>query len=424
MKILLTNTAHTLQVVLANNLSGGNLEVTSYSLIHGTSTLVSASSSGTLNTASTPSTLVAAPGASEFRQVVGFVLDNESTTAATVRVYRDVSGADTGDVWSGVLAPGEWVVFGEDVGFVIYRSDGVPRDTNLTTYVDGLGVIELPKASVPSAPAADKLKVFVRDIAKRMLVGIIGPAGLDTTLQPALYRNKAGIWQPSGNSNVVPGVFGLLAWTALGTATARNVAVTNFVTRLRRLGYVSAATAAAFAGIYSASAQFTVGNGTNLGGFFLVARFVCADAATVAGARQFVGMSNLTAAPTNVEPNTLTQCIGVGNGAADTNLKLFYGGSAAQTPIDLGANFPANTLSADAYEIALFNAPSQTNQVGYRIERLNTGHVSEGVIVAGTPGTQLPNDPTLLGFRAWRTNNATLLAVGLDIVSVYLETDN
>jgi hypothetical protein len=38
---------------------------------------------------------------------------------------------------------------------------------------------------------------------------------------------------------------------------------------------------------------------------------------------------------------------------------------------------------------------------------------------------QLPAPATLLSYhKAWRTNNATLLAVGLDIISDYIETDN
>jgi len=38
-------------------------------------------------------------------------------------------------------------------------------------------------------------------------------------------------------------------------------------------------------------------------------------------------------------------------------------------------------------------------------------------------GVQTPASTVLLGHRAWRTNNTTGLAVGLDVLGVYIETD-
>jgi hypothetical protein len=280
------------------------------------------------------------------------------------------------------------------------------------------------EVATPGAAPANTVTLFAQTVAGRMMLAMIGPSGLAAGLQPFLGRNSVGYWRPPGNANTVPGVLGYTAPTAVGTATARNVATTNFFTRLRRLGYVSAATAAAFAETRVAVAQITIGNGAGVGGFTKIVRFGCSDAATVAGARQFVGVSSSTAAATNVEPSTLTNVIGVGHGAADTNLKLFFGGSAAQVPINLGVNFPVNTLSADAYELALFASPNLTS-VGYMVTRLNTGAVASGLLTAATAGVQLPAPATLLSYhKAWRTNNATLLAVGLDIISDYIETDN
>lgn len=277
----------------------------------------------------------------------------------------------------------------------------------------------------PTAPGVGNIHFYAKSIAGRTLPKWVGPSGIDSAMQALVATNKIGWWNPAGNATTVPGVLGFTAPTAVGTATSRNVATTRMFTRVRRLGYVSATTAGALAGQYNPAAgtQYTLGDGTGLGGFFYVVRFGTSDAATVATARMFAGMSSATAAPTNVEPSTLLNSIGVGHGAADANLKLFYGGSAAQTPINLGANFPKNTLSTDMYELILFAPTNANNTVGYRILRLNTGHIAEGTLTAGTPGTQLPLSTTFLGHRAWRTNNATALAIGLDIASVYIETD-
>lgn len=290
--------------------------------------------------------------------------------------------------------------------------------SQLHSYVDPLTLA----ASSPSAPAANNVTIFGRKVSGRMYPAFIGPSGLDSALQPLLARNKIGYWCPAGNSTTVPGVLGILAPTTTGfTATARNVATTNMFTRMRRMGYVTAATAGTVGHFRTASSQFTVGNsGTQLGGFTFIIRFGISDAAAVSGARMFLGVMP-SATPTNVEPSTLTNCVGVGHGAADTNLKLFYGGSSAQTPIDLGANFPSNTLSTDVYELALFSPPA-SGDVSYEVTRLNTGHVATGTLT-NSGSTVLPTNTTLLAMFGYRTNNATALAVGLDVMSIYIETD-
>lgn len=281
------------------------------------------------------------------------------------------------------------------------------------------------QSSDVSAPSSGNLAVYSKSIAGRMMLKQVGPSGLNTALQPFLARNKVGYWDPPGNNTTVPGVFGYTAYTVSGTtATTRAVAITNLFNRMRRLGFVStAATAGSIAMAYVAVNQITVGDGSGNGGFYKICRFGCSDAATVAGARQFVGVA-IGNAPTNVEPSTLTNSIGVGHGTADTNLKIYYGGSAAQTPINLGTNFPANTLSTDVYELALFAPPSSNNTVYYEVTRLNTGHVAAGTLT-GTAGTALPSSSTLLSYHmSWRCNNTTALKVGFDIMSDYIETDN
>jgi hypothetical protein len=285
------------------------------------------------------------------------------------------------------------------------------------------GELTLPYVASPAVPTADKLNLFAGRKANRMLPRFIGPSGLDVTLQPLIGSNKIAWWNPPGNATTVPGVLGIAAPTAVGTATARNVAATSMATRARRLGYVSAATAGSLSGHYSATAQFTIGATGGIGGFFYVCRFVVSDAAAVSGARMFVGLRNAVAAPTNVEPSSgQTNMAGVAQISTSNNLQIVYGGSAAQTAIDLGASFPANTLSADLYELALF-APPDTQVIHYQVTRVNSGDVATGTL-SGAVGTVVPAATTFLAHAAWRCNNATALAVGIDVVSVYLETDN
>jgi hypothetical protein len=234
----------------------------------------------------------------------------------------------------------------------------------------------------------------------------------------------ASRWTPAGNSATVPPVDGFAAFTAVGTATARNWASTNALTQMKRLGYVSAAGAGSLASFREAVAQWSLGTGANgRGGFWLSMMFGTSDAATVSGARMFVGLQSATGAATNVEPSTLTNCLGVGHGSADTNLKFFSGGSAAQTPVDLGANFPANTLSADAYRLVIFaplDPTAETYKVGWSVERMGTAFKAGGVLT-GTAGTAVPATTTALNINSYRTNNATALAVGMDLGAIVMQ---
>lgn len=281
--------------------------------------------------------------------------------------------------------------------------------------------------SAPVTPAAGNVKIFGKTMAARVLPASVGPSGMDAALQPSIWRQKVGLFTPNGGSTTVSTI-GMAAPTAVGTATSRSVATTNLLARTRRIGYVSAATAGSLAGLYQAVAQVTTGNGSNLGGFFCSIRFAFTDAAAVSGVRAFVGVQASAAAPTNVEANTLVNSIGVAQLSTDTTqLYLVYGGSAAQTAIALGTNFPpmaaAGATGGDMYDFTVFSPPSANGVVYYQLEKVGTTLVASGTLTPTTVGVQTPASTTFLGWRAWRSNNATALACGIDIISAYLETD-
>ena len=279
--------------------------------------------------------------------------------------------------------------------------------------------LKLISTTTPAAPTAGAI-IFSKLLAGRNFPHFIGASNEPRPFQVNLLRSGTGIWMPSGAGTVAPGLFGFQTFTITGfTATARSCATTNYFTRRRRQGYVTAATAAAVGQWRAGNNCYTMGDGAGVGGFSMTVRFGCSDAATVAGARQWMGMGPSSVAPTNVEPSTLVQRIGVGHGAADTNLKIFYGGSVAQTPIDLGVNFPANTLSVDMYELSLY-APPNSAVCHYEVTRLNTGHVATGTL-SGAAGTVLPNSTNLMSIVGYRTNNATALACGWDVCGATVE---
>ena len=276
--------------------------------------------------------------------------------------------------------------------------------------------LDIPVIATPTAPPDGFISVYAKKLGGRTMLVQQGPSGLDTTLQPNLGGNKIGIWSPPGNAGTVPVVFGIGTLTTVGTVTTRTAAVTNFATRLLRLGYVSAATAGALTSLRETLTKYTTGAGTGLGGFFYRLRFVPSNAATVAGERFFAGLSANTAAASNVEPNTLINSIGVCQLSTSANLNVYSGGASPGTAVDLGSNFPANTLSADAYEFSMFAASD--GSVKWQVDRLGTAFTANGTFASA------PTSSTFIGHQIWKTNNATALAVGVDIVSIYIETDN
>ena len=212
--------------------------------------------------------------------------------------------------------------------------------------------------------------------------------------------------------------------TVTGTANAVAMATTNQFTRTTRLQFESAAGANSNAGIRSAAQTFTMGvpGSPDYGGFRYTGIFGISDAAAVANASMFVGVRASTAAPGGgFDPSTLTDLIGMGHKAGDTTMSIYYGGSAAQTPVSLGANFPCNTRNTDMYMLELVNLSSSNNTVYYRVTRLNTGDVATGTLT-GTAGTALPANTTFLNAaHAFRTNGSTALAVRIDIAGIALQ---
>ena len=305
-----------------------------------------------------------------------------------------------------------------------------PSNWNANHTIDS--EVTFPAVASPATPAAGTFNLFGKTLGQtRVMAAAIDTSGMDYTLQPSIWRQKISRWNPSGNSNVVPGVDGFVAWTAVGTATARNVATTNLFTRMRRMGYVTAATTAGtLVSIRTAQGQYTTGTGAGgLGGFFASFRFGRSDAAAVAGVRFFAGMTATTTAPTNVEPNTLVNTIGIAQLSTNTTqMYLVYGGSAAQTAVAVGTGFPpyngtVGLTTGTPYDFMIWCSPNSNGVFSWQLDRLDTGTSTGGTITPGTPGTQTPANTTLLNPVMWACNNATALACAFDVSNIYIETD-
>lgn len=294
-----------------------------------------------------------------------------------------------------------------------------PSNWNDDHIVDDDGMTLEANAATPAAPTSGRLKLFCKTVAGAVLAAILGPTGAEMILQPHIARRRPSVWLPLGGANSVNSI-GVGSPSPSGTATVRSVATTNFFTATKRLGVVSAATANSTARLSTGGVnQHFIGDAAGKGGFFAIFRWGCSDAATVAGARTFVGFA--AAAFGNVEPSSLVNMIGIGTDAADANLQVMHNdGSGTATKIDLGSNFPDHTLSTDVYEMVLFCAPASST-VSYQVTRLN---VPAQAPATGVISTNLPAQTTMMGQQVGRNNNTTALAVGIDLMMVYVDTEN
>ena len=347
------------------------------------------------------------------------------TSGGTWNGMKIVAGNSTAGVNSnGLVIEGPTVGGGTDIGLRVASGFDIGLDI-------ASGGLNLSDMNDPTTPAAGDLRVYAKTNAGRTMLKVKGSSGIDYSLQPFFATNKIGMIQPAGgaascNVAATNAIFGLLpvflnynATTANANTCPRPVAATNFFTAMRRSGVTTSTTAPTLAGMRSSATAnlYFRGSAANQGGFYVVGRVGVAT--NVATKRMFAGMNTSFAAPTNVEPSSVANILGIGCDAADTTLQVMHNdASGTATKINLGANYPCNTSGVDMYEYRLFSRPNGT-EIYYSVSRLNTTDFVEGTLT-----TDIPASTTMLNNQIWISNNGTAAAASLDIASFYVETDN
>lgn len=238
-----------------------------------------------------------------------------------------------------------------------------------------------------------------------------------TLLSEDMPMESSAVWQAAGNSTTITSV-GAATLTAAGTATAANIATTNRHTQMHRLDYlVTTPTTSAIAGVRSSAAQYFIGNTAGSGGFYFACRFGPATGVSVTGNRCFTGMTSSTTAPTDVEPSTLTNMIGVGWDGADANIQFMRNdGAGTATKINLGIAVPIVDRTS-AYEI-IFHCPPNSTTFTYTFTDL-----SSGTVASGSVNTDLPAANTLLAPRGWiSVGGLTSSVIGYALSLMRIET--
>lgn len=213
----------------------------------------------------------------------------------------------------------------------------------------------------------------------------------------------------NNNSTTVTAEGGVTISTTASTL-AQSVSATAFNLKNIRLKYMATVVSTGrYTGVRGSALLWYIG-----GGFRFVCSFSVSDTAFGSACRQFYGLAGQTADlgyTDAVLVASLTNIIGIGSDALDTNLQVFTNdATGTATKIDLGANFPANRTAGSAmstiYQIQIYN-PSGSATVRYKVVNLETGNTAEGSIT-----TDLPAQTQGLNFFASRCMGSPTTGTG------------
>lgn len=277
-----------------------------------------------------------------------------------------------------------------------------------TDYVELIPVVG---GATEASPFSGDVKIFSRTQAYKPSINFKDSAGIEWPIQAALFRKNITWWNAIVGSTSMT-AFGGVTGTVTGTATARSLTSTNYLTQMKRTGFTTAAAANSLSGIRSVTTQWFLGNAAGMGGLFYVCRFGITTISPTA--RLFLGLSASTAAPTNVEPNTINNSIGICKLTASSNLAFVSRDGSAATTTDLGANFPASANTA--YELRIY-ADQNSGNISLSLERLDSYYYTETVFT-GNP----PTRNTFMCLQNWMCNVAAG-ANSFDIENIYVETE-
>lgn len=129
----------------------------------------------------------------------------------------------------------------------------------------------------------------------------------------------------------------------------------------------------------------------------------------ISGSRFVCGLSNqfTVASPTNVEPDTLINTIGVCKLSTSNNLHIFYNDATGlATTVDLGVNYPANNVTAYSYDLEIFKDNGSSN-ITLKLTRIDSSgnRISTTQVINTNYNTLVNYNPVIYG-----TNNATASA--------------
>jgi hypothetical protein len=236
--------------------------------------------------------------------------------------------------------------------------------------------------------------------------------------RPIPEGGGANYWR--GVYSAFPGGTGLggrgISLSATGTATAYTVANTDRIAAIPAVeALVTTASATAVAGFRISNLAFRLGQIGGAGWLYMRTLVRNATGGATDTTRGFFGLRGSSSAPTDVNPSTLTNIVGLGWDTGDANLSIFHNdGSGAASKIPLGVNFPRPLLDrSQAWDFTVLS-DGQGN-VYWAVRSLANGATANGVI-----STDLPAPNARITFVSYISVGGTesVIGIGLSMVEI------
>jgi hypothetical protein len=304
----------------------------------------------------------------------------------------------------------------------VWTGDGTIEGTSSLTWdsatstlrVDGSDPeIQLVGVTNEPTPApSGELKIYAKSVAGRMMLKMVGSAGIDTVMQPALFGNNTCIWTPS---TATAGFWQGTSGAGAGTFSTGLPTVTNFYTAMKRTRYANVVTTLnQVLGQRNTENMFFRGSVAGQGGFFFFCRF--GTEVWTAGSKLFIGMATSSSVITG-NPSALNNTVGFCIDALDTEISFLTRGTTFTKTAITGQPTLANNQGYDAY---IFCKPNDST-IYFRLDDLNTGLT----IVNSSTTLTLPTNTTLMSANALASNgaNTVVTTTQLGINRIYIETD-
>lgn len=331
--------------------------------------------------------------------------------AQQIQLRRDISANWTSN--NPTLASGEMGVVTDTGNYKI--GDGI-TDWNSLAYNELSSVLTaatFTNVADPSAPAPGTLVMYGKAIAGRLLPKFIGPSGLDSPLQPAVFQNSLWLVQPNTTSSV-SAIGGSV--TSVGTISHPvPTSVTNGVCA----NFLSGAVVGNTTGTGSAVAPFNLSSGVvSCGGFFFVTRLWYPDAdygTGATGSRHFVGFTDQTMAVSVGSDNPAGSRLGftLSTNLGETDWMFTSKNGTTETRVSTGMEFTVGKL----YDFYIF-APPGGAVVYWRISNL-----TDQISVEGSATVNLPGTGTYMR-AGFQLSTLTTTARNIRMKKIYVETDN
>lgn len=372
-----------------------------------TSGASASSSEGKITTATT-TTIVAVPGSSTQRQIKSITISNiHASTSNTVTINKVISGTTYRQIIV-ILQAQEIIHFMDGLGW------GNPEPIVATTLTADVHTdySDYQAISDPSAPSANVLRIYARNVSGRMLPKWKGPSGLDIISQPALFGNNIVMWNPGATSGVAYGT----VTTAIAAGVVSLPTTTSQYTAMRKNTF-TVATGVNLMNSVRTEAMFFRGASGTQGGFFFFCRF--GTHVWTAGNRAFIGLSVDTTALLTANPSSKLNLIGFGIDSGDTAFTFMHNDGSGSAVRDAISGQPS-LASNQGYDVFIFCKPVDST-VYWRINNINAGTL----INEGSATSELPVNTTMMTAVAaiGSGSNAGAAAAVLGLNRIYIETD-